>query len=83
MSTDYKDNRSKLAEKIKSVPTKLPIQEVRLVEKKKLQELQAHVNFWISSSIMDEIKMLSIKHKKTIKQLGEEAFIDIIQKYNL
>lgn len=81
MSTNYKENKSKLAEKLKSVPTKLPIQEVRLIEDKKPKEIQAHVNFWLSSSVMDEIKILSIKHKKTIKQFGEEAFKDLIEKY--
>lgn len=82
MSTDYKDNRSKLADKIKNAPTKMPMQEVKPIEEKKPKEEQAHVNFWTSSLIMDEIKILSIKNKKTIKQLGEEAFNDLIKKYN-
>lgn len=82
MKKDYQDNRAKLAERVKTAPTKLPIQEVRVIEEKKPKEEQAHVNFWTSSLIMDEIKILSIKNKKTIKQLGEEAFNDLIKKYN-
>lgn len=82
MKKDYQDNRAKLAERVKTAPTKLPIQEVRVIEEKKTKEEQAHVNFWTSSLIMDEIKILSIKNKKTIKQLGEEAFNDLIKKYN-
>ena len=82
MNTDYKENRSKLADKIKNVPTKLTIQEVKPVEQKELKEPESHVNFWASSSVMEEIKILSIRHKKTIKQLGTEAFIDLIAKYN-
>ncbi len=81
MSTDYKDNRSKLADKIKNAPPKLPIQEVRLIEEKKPKEPETHVNFWASSTIMDEIKIMSIKNKKTIKQLAIEAFTDLIEKY--
>ena len=81
MQKDYQDNRAKLADKIKNAPTKVPIQEVKLIEEKKPKEEQAHVNFWTSSVIMDEIKILSIKNKKTIKQLGEEAFNDLIVKY--
>jgi rRNA-processing protein FCF1 len=79
--TDYKDNRSKLAEKIKNAPSKLQIQEVRPIEEKKSKEAETHVNFWTSSTVMDEIKILSIKNKKTIKQLATEAFTDLIEKY--
>jgi hypothetical protein len=82
MKTDYKENRTKLADKIKNVPTKLTIQEVKPIEQKEIKEPESHVNFWASSSIMDEVKILSIRHKKTIKQLGTEAFTDLIEKYN-
>lgn len=81
MSSNYKDNRSKLADKIKNTPAKVTVQEVRPIEEKKVKEEETHVNFWASSSVMDEIKILSIRHKKTIKQLGTEAFIDLIEKY--
>jgi hypothetical protein len=81
MKQNYQDNRSKLADKIKNTSTKVPIQEVRLVEEKKVKDAEIHVNFWASSQVIDEIKIISIKSKKTIKQLGTEAFIDLIEKY--
>lgn len=81
MNTDYKENRSKLADKIKNVPTKLTIQEVKPIEQKELKEPESHVNFWMPSDLMEEIKILSIKQKKTLKQLGIEAFKDLIVKY--
>jgi hypothetical protein len=80
-NTDYKDNRSKLADKVKNAPTRIPMQEIKPIEEKKPKEQETHVNFWASSSIMDEIKILSIKQKKTIKQLAIEAFSDLIEKY--
>ena len=80
-NTDYKDNRSKLADKIKNAPTKVTIQEVKPIEQKEAKEPETHVNFWASSTIIDEIKILSIKNKKTIKQLATEAFTDLIEKY--
>ena len=82
MKTDYKENRSKLADKIKNVPSKLTIQEVKPIEQKEQKKPESHVNFWTSSSIMEEVKILSVRHKKTIKELGAEAFIDLIEKYN-
>jgi hypothetical protein len=81
MNTDYKDNRSKLADRIKSTPAKVTIQEVKPIKEKEPKEPETHVNFWASSTIMDEIKILSIKNKKTIKQLATEAFTDLIEKY--
>ena len=83
MSKDYKENRSKLADKIKNAPPKTQIQEVRPIEEKKPKEQETHVNFWATTSVMDEIKILSIRHKKTIKQLATEAFVDLIEKYKV
>lgn len=80
MSTDYKENRTKLADKIKNVPSKLHIQEVRPVEEKKTKQEESHVNFWMPSDLMEEIKILSVKQKKTLKQIGIEAFKDFIVK---
>lgn len=81
MKASYEENRKKLAEKVKTELPKLPIQEVKPVEVKEEKEAESHVNFWLSSVIMDDIKMLSIKQKKTIKEIGREAFIDFIAKY--
>ena len=88
MKTSYEDNQKKLAEKVKTELPKLPIQEVKLIghrsaKAKEEQETESHVNFWLSSTIMDDIKILSIKQKTTIKEIGKEAFIDIIAKYKL
>lgn len=81
MNKDYQDNRKKLAEMVKTELPKTHIQEVRPIEKKKEKEEESHVNFWIPSSIMEEIKIISVKNKKTIKQIAFEAFIDLIAKY--
>jgi hypothetical protein len=81
MKASYEENRKKLAEKVKTELPKLPIQEVKPVKVKEEKEAESHANFWLSSSIMEEIKILSIKQKKTIKEIGREAFIDIIAKY--
>lgn len=71
MKKDYQDNRQKLAERIRKEPVQTPIQEVRpILEVKE----ESHINFWIPSSLMDSIKMLSIKQRKSIKQIGQEAF---------
>jgi hypothetical protein len=83
MKTTYEENRKKLAEKVKTELPKLAIQEVKPVEVKEEKEAESHVNFWLSSTIVDDIKMLSIKQKKTIKEIGREAFIDFIAKYKL
>lgn len=86
MKASYEENRKKLAEKVKTELPKLPIQEVnpvgrRSAEVKGEKEAESHVNFWLASAIMDDIKILSIKQKKTIKEIGREAFIDFIAKY--
>jgi hypothetical protein len=83
MKASYEENRKKLAEKVKTELPKLPIQEVKPVEVKEEKEAESHVNFWLASAIMDDIKILSIKQKKTIKEIGREAFIDFIAKYKL
>jgi hypothetical protein len=83
MKASYEENRKKLAEKVKTELPKLPIQEVKPVEVKEEKEAESHVNFWLPSSIMEDIKILSIKQKKTIKEIGREAFVDIIAKYKL
>jgi hypothetical protein len=81
MSNDYKENRNKLADLVKSTPARMPIQEVRPVEVIKPKVEESHVNFWAPSSIMDEVKILSIRTKKSIKQLAIEALTDLIDKY--
>jgi hypothetical protein len=81
MSNDYKENRNKLADLVKNTPAKIPMQEVRPVETIKQKIEESHVNFWAPSAIMDEIKILSIRNKKSIKQLAIEAFIDLIEKH--
>ena len=83
MKTDYEDNRKKLADRLKKEPARVPIQEVKPVVKEQPKEPESHVNFWTHTSIMDELKILSVKQKKTIKQLGTEALQDIINKYNV
>lgn len=80
MNSDYQDNRSKLADRVKNAPMRIPMQEVRPLEEKKPKIEEVHVNFWAPVDIMDEVKILSIRNKKTIKQLAIEAFTDLIEK---
>jgi hypothetical protein len=83
----YKDNQSKLAERILNSPAKIPIQVVGPAINKKPEIPKAvaspavHVNFWADSALMDEFKILTIRTKKSIKQLANEAFTDLIEKY--
>jgi|AntRauTorckE5430_2_1112549.scaffolds.fasta_scaffold12322_3 hypothetical protein len=76
MKTDYAANRKKLADRVKKEPVNIPIQEVRQIAKPKDE---THVNFWMPTDLMDEIKVLSIRRKKTIKQLGIEAFSRLLK----
>lgn len=73
MKSEYQDNRKKLAEMIRSEPTKTPIQQVRPVIAKE-DKSESHINFWIPSELMDQLKLQAIKSKKSIKQIGIEAF---------
>ena len=86
MKTSYEENRKKLAAKVKTELPKLPMQEVKPIEQrsavvKEEKPPESHVNFWLSSTLMEEIKILSIKQKKSIKEIGKEAFLDFIEKY--
>lgn len=74
MKKDYTDNRKKLAERIKNEPVQTPIQEVRPVKEVNTEKEESHVNFWLPSSLMDSIKLVSVKQRKSIKQIGKEAF---------
>jgi predicted ferric reductase len=73
MKNDYTENKEKLAERLKNVPAKIAIQEVRpIVQKEKNQK--SHVNFWIPNDLMERLKIEGAKKKMTIKQIGIEAF---------
>lgn len=84
MKTNYAANRKKLADRVKKEPVNVPIQEVRQVVKSKAkEEKESHVNFWMPTDLMDEIKVLSIRQKKSIKQLGIEAFTRLLKEGNI
>lgn len=74
MKSDYNEKRGKFAEMLKSKPVAVPVQEVRPVEVKPEKEPEAHVNFWIPEPLMERIKLHAVKSKKSIKQIGIEAF---------
>jgi predicted ferric reductase len=79
MKNEYTENKEKLAERLKKVPSKIPIQEVRpIVQKEENQE--SHVNFWIPNHLMEQLKIEGAKKKMTIKQIGIEAFNLYLQK---
>lgn len=80
MDKTYSDNRKKLAEKIKGESPRIAMQVVSPVVVTEAKEIESHVNFWLPSSVMESIKILSIKQKKTIKEIGKEAFLDFIEK---
>lgn len=80
MKTDYATNRRKLADRVKKEPVNIPIQEVRQTAKSKKE---SHVNFWMPTDLMDEIKVLSIRQKKSIKQLGIEAFTRLLKESSI
>lgn len=73
MKSEYQDNRKKLAEMIRSEPTKTPIQQVKPVISKE-DKSESHINFWIPSDLMEQLKLRAVKNKKSIKQIGIEAF---------
>lgn len=73
MKNEYQDNRKKLAEMIKTEPNKTPIQQVSPVTLKE-NKSESHINFWIPSDLMEELKLRAVKSKKSIKQIGIEAF---------
>jgi hypothetical protein len=72
----YTDNRGKLGELLKTPATATPIQEVRPVESVEPlpKENLRHINFWVSEQLMERIKIHSARSKKSIRQLGQEAF---------
>lgn len=74
MASNYQDNRKKLAERLKTEPAKVPVQEVRPVEPTRQAKKEAHVNFWIPEELMEQVKLYAVKSKKSIKQIGIEAF---------
>lgn len=79
MKSEYQDNRKRLAEMIKTEPTKTPIQQVTPVIVKE-EKTESHVNFWIPSDLMEQLKLRAVKSKKSIKQIGIEAFESYLSK---
>lgn len=79
MKNDYTENKEKLAERLKKVPAKIPIQEVRPIVQKE-ENQKSHVNFWIPNDLMERLKIEGAKKKMTIKQIGIEAFNLYLQK---
>jgi 5,10-methylenetetrahydrofolate reductase len=75
MAKEYKDSLKQLGDRLKNEPINTPIQEVRPVEKPATAPKQeAHVNFWVPDELMERLKIHAAKNKKTIKQIGIEAF---------
>lgn len=79
MSSQYKDNRSKLSTMLKSEPVKTPIQEVRPVQPlpataglPAVRE-ELHINFWIPQELMKRLKVYAATSGKTIKEVGIKA----------
>ena len=81
MQNDYAANRDKLAERLKTVPTKLPIQEIKEVVKKPEKVPESHVNFWLPKTLLDEIKILGIKKGKNFKTLATEALEELLKRH--
>lgn len=79
MKNNYTENKKKLAERLKKVPAKIPIQEVRPIVQKE-ENQKSHVNFWIPNELMEQLKIEGAKKKMTIKQIGIEAFNLYLQK---
>jgi hypothetical protein len=83
MSKEYKNNRSRLAERLKSEPVQTPIQEVRPIAdqpvpskataKVKRAESETHINFWADEELGERLRIHAVKSKKTIKQICVEA----------
>ena len=78
MEKSYKEKRNSFAERLKSEPTDLPMQQVEPVaaiavkmEEPKIEEVQ--INAWIPKDLMKRVKTKAVIDEKSIKEIVVDA----------
>jgi hypothetical protein len=80
MEKSYKEKRNSFAERLKSEPTAMTIQQVepiaviaKKVEEPKTEEIQ--INAWIPKDLMKRIKTKAVIEEKSIKEIVVESLM--------
>ncbi len=83
MEKNYKEKRNSFAERLKSEPTSITIQQVEpivtvasKVEEPKIEEIQ--INAWIPKDLMKRIKTNGVMEEKSIKDIVVEALMSYV-----
>lgn len=69
--TIYNEKLNSFKERLNTVPTKTPIQEVRQIEIKSQNEVQ--LNVWIPKPILQNLKLKGVNENKSIKEMVQIA----------
>ena len=80
MEKNYKEKRNSFAERLKSEPTAITIQQVEPIasvptkkEEPKIEEIQ--INAWIPKDLMKRIKTKAVMDEKSLKEIVVEALM--------
>ena len=77
----FDEKKKFFAESLMSTPTKVTMQSVEVIEKQKnkgnKKEVSEQISAWISSDLMEKVKIKMIKDKKKLTALLEE----LLEKY--
>jgi hydroxymethylpyrimidine/phosphomethylpyrimidine kinase len=72
----FDEKKKFFAESLMSTPTKVTMQSVEVIEKQKnkgnKKEVSEQISAWISSDLMEKVKIKMIKDKKKLTALLEE-----------
>lgn len=79
--TNYQDKLGGLANKLKTAPTKPPIQKVQPIKPPapdKSTEVQ--FNNWIPKTLLKQLKTFCIEHEQSLKELNIQALENYLNK---